>query len=151
MEGLSGLDCFSGLLLFADIIPHFLRFGWSKEGRWVVSPLSEAYKKGGIFKYIKVFGRKAGGLFPKAGDVLPEGGGLFPDLSFCVGKNIKEYFLFCGVSFPEDDFYGVIGHGQSVESCIMLQDYSDVYTVMICSSGINFCIILQDFLFCSLS
>ena len=62
-----------------------------------------------------------------------------------MGKNIKEYFLFCGVSFPEDDFYGVIGHGQSVESCIILQDYSDVYTVMICSSGINSCIILQGF------
>ena len=70
-----------------------------------------------------MFGRKAGGLFPKAGDVSRKGGGLFPDLSFCVGKNIKEYFLFCGVPFPEDDFYGVIGHGLDAESCIKLQDF----------------------------
>lgn len=41
-----------------------------------------------------IFVCKYGGLFSKAGDVLPEGGGVFPDLSFCVGKNIREYFLF---------------------------------------------------------
>ena len=54
--------------------------------------------------FIKVFGRKAGGLFPKAGDVFPEGGGLFPDLSFCVEKNIKGFFLFCGVPFSGRTF-----------------------------------------------
>ena len=73
--------------------------------------------------FIKVFVRKAGGLFPKAGDVSPEGGGLFPELSFCVGKNIREYFLFCGVSFPEDDGYGAIRRGWDAESCIILQDF----------------------------
>ncbi len=76
-----------------------------------------------VFEFIKVFVRKAGGLFPKAGDVSPEGGGLFPDLSFCVEKNIREYFLFCGVSFPEDDGYGAIGRGLDAESCIILQDF----------------------------
>ena len=70
-----------------------------------------------------MFGRKAGGLFPKAGDVFPEGGGLFPDLTFCVGKNIRESFLFCGVSFPQDDGYGAIGHGLDAESCIILQEF----------------------------
>ena len=73
--------------------------------------------------FIKAFGWKGGGLFPKAGDIFPEGGGLFPDLLFCVGKNIREYFLFCGVSFPEDDGYGVIRRGWDAESCIILQDF----------------------------
>ena len=62
-----------------------------------------------VFEFIKVFVRKAGGLFP--------------DLSFCVEKNIREYFLFCSVSFPEDDGYGAIRRGWDAESCIILQDF----------------------------
>ena len=76
-----------------------------------------------IFKYIKVFGWKAGGLFLKAGEVFRKGGGLFPDLSFCVGKNIKGFFLFCGVPFPEESFYEASGHCLEMKPCIILQDF----------------------------